>query len=378
MSLPRPGTLITETDALQQLCEKLRRDKIAALDTEFVWNRTYLPRLGIVQLGSAEGEAWLLDGIAKKLDPAPLAALLSDADTVKILHDAHQDLALLKRFTGSAPLNVFDTRLAAGFAGYSSTLSLKSLLSSALNVELAKTETLTDWCLRPLSPAQLEYALGDVNHLPQLRVTLLEAARQRGAENWLAEDLAELDQPEAYDPIPPRDMWRRVKGAYHLNPAALANLRELAAMREEIARDKDRPRNWVISDEALTAVAAKAPRTPAELQEIPSLRKNERRLSANFLEALAAARDAPPEQHPQLDHLVVTSALKRRATAAIEFLKERAEALRIAPELFGSRAQITAFLATPSDQSLPMARGWRFELAGRLLIEQTDKQQTLF
>jgi ribonuclease D len=368
--------MLTCTADLEAIVADVRRDGIAALDTEFVWDRTFVPALGLVQLGGAKGEAWLLDALSPA-DPAPLAALLADGQTVKILHDAKQDLTLLARYCGAAPRNVFDTRIAAGFAGLSSTTSLQQVLRDMLGVELAKTETRTDWCRRPLSDAQVEYALDDVRHMADLRDALLAAVRERGAESWLEEELRGFDDPAIYADRPPEEAWLRVKGSGRLPPVGRAILRELAALREKAAVLQNQPRNWLISDEALVTLSFQPPATAVELRDRRLLHPNQLGgLSAGILEAIQRAQSLPSSEFPPSPHLRVDDDIKKRADEALVFLRAKGEALRIDAALFGSRAQVTAFAANPGDAAHPLSQGWRYETAGRELAARWTDGQT--
>lgn len=354
----------------------VRRAGVAALDTEFVWDRTFFPALGVVQLGAPNREAWLFDALSPEVDPAPLADLLQDRNTIKILHDAKQDLAILARYCGATPCNVFDTRVAAGFAGLSSTTSLQQLLRDVLGVELPKTETRTDWCRRPLSAAQLEYALDDVRHMAELRDAVLVAVRERGAEGWLAEELRELDDASLYMERSPEDAWLRVKGSGRLPPVGRAILRELAALRETVAVRQNQPRNWVVSDDALVALALQPPADVAALRDRRLVHPDQLKvLATELLAAVERAKAMSSSDYPPSPHLRVDDEIKRRADDALAFLRKRGEALRIDAALFGSRAQVTAFVANPADPTHPLARGWRHETAGRELAAQWGDAQ---
>src|SRR5690606_17063912 len=183
--------------------------------------------LGIVQVGFSEDDVYLVDAAA--LDLSPLGVVLEDPSIVKILHDAQQDLLLLRRATGAYPQNVFDTQLAAGFVGLSATASLADLVQALFGVALPKTATRTDWLRRPLSDEQLDYAEDDVRYLPEARLRLLDLAGQRGRTEWIAEELAHYDDPARYDEKDPRTQYERISGTGRLDPRQMAVLRELAA-----------------------------------------------------------------------------------------------------------------------------------------------------
>lgn len=371
--------------------ESFLRSGRLALDTEFVWTKTYYARLGLVQAaasggldidaalplaaipfrakGGAEARARLYDPL--RSDPAPLGAALADEGTVKLLHDAHQDLRHLARWTGcAAPRAVFDTRVAAGFCGLPSTLSLASLVEAACGVALPKTETRTDWCRRPLSPEQLEYAAQDVVYLEDAAQELLRRARAAGTAAWMMEEMARYDDPALYAEAPDEDAWRRVRHVppqVARDPEAMRRLRALAAWRERTARGRDLPRKWVVADEALAAIAA---RPPASARDLPP-----RVVPASFqrglLDALRECAEAPfaleaEPPRPRRDAEAERRA-RDRATALLAEIARRAEPLRVDPALFGSRAEVTAWVLDPDDPAAPLNLGWRREALGEAL-----------
>ena len=354
--------MIRNTPELTQVCEALRQGGVAAVDTEFVWSRTYRPRLGLVQIGSAAGEGWAIDCLSGT-SPAPLGALLADAGTVKILHDAQQDLEHLFHYTHNTPKNVFDTRLAAGFAGFSSTIGLQKLLEEALNVGLPKTETLTDWCRRPLTDAQIEYALDDVRYLANLRLDLLARAAKLGTSDYLAEELRRYDDPSRYEDPEPNEVWLRIKGIGRLSPRECAFLRELAAARESTARTWNVPRNWLSDDSSLLAIA----QDPSDLRFRHRLRNRGQRdtLGGIFAAAVKRAAALPEDALPAPPDRWIPTEVRDRADDALAFLRQRAEEVHIDAPLFASRAVLTDFLNDPDNPDNPLASGWRHELAGR-------------
>lgn len=359
-------TMIRNTPDLTAVCAALRQGGVAALDTEFVWNRTYRPRLGLVQLGSSSGEGWALDCLTGT-SPAPLGDLLSDAATVKILHDAHQDLDHLHHYTRACPRNVFDTRLAAGFAGFSSALGLQKLLEETLNVGLPKTETLTDWCRRPLTDRQLEYALDDVRYLAELRNDLLARADKLGTVAYLEEELRTFDDPAHYADPDPDDAWKRVKGVGRLALRERAILRALAAVRESAAKEWNLPRLWLADDASLVDLAVRPPRTADDVRVRHRLRNNAQRdtMARRCFAAIQSALALPDEACPPRPFRFIPGDARDAADEALDFLRRRAEEVHIDAALFASRATLTAYLDNPDDETNPLALGWRYELAGR-------------
>ena len=203
--------MIHTAKALAELVERALDCERVALDTEFVWNRTYYPKLGVIQLALADGDCYLIDPVAIA-DLSPLGTLLEHPEVELILHDAQQDLAILRRATGAFPRNVFDTRCAAGLANMSSTSSLAELLEQTLGVVLDKTETLTNWVRRPLSEDQLAYAIEDVRYLHEARDMLRARVEEIGRNTWLTEEMAAYDDPSLYEERDPLEQFTRIKG----------------------------------------------------------------------------------------------------------------------------------------------------------------------
>ena len=273
--------MIRNAVELNEVCAALRAGGLAALDTEFVWRSTNRPKLALVQLGATDGTSWAVDCLLA-LDTAPLADLLRDAGTVKVLHDAHQDLDHLFHYTGAKPVNVFDTQLAAAFAGLPAGLSLQKLLQETVDVGLAKTETTTDWMQRPLTDAQVSYALDDVRYLGEARAELLKRADALGTRAWLDAEMARYDDPALYGDPDPATVWTRVKcGRVHLDRRGLSFLRALAAVRELRARE------WLADDASLAEMAASGETAAARLRFRHRLRRGGQR------DALAAAFARP-------------------------------------------------------------------------------------
>ena len=363
--MPLPPLLRNAPD-LASVCAQLRADGIAALDTEFLWMRTYRPRMGLVQLGSASGDAWALDCLTGA-STAPLAELLRDASCVKILHAAQQDLEHLAGYAHATPLNVFDTALAAGFAGFPAGIGLQKLLQDALGVGLPKTETRTDWCQRPLTPEQIDYALDDVRYLAELRSDLLRRAAELGTADWLAADLALFDDPARYAPPDPDEAWLRVKGVGRLDAPGRAILRAVAAVRERTAAEWNLPRTWLGDDESLIDMAWHCPDSAADVRLHHRLRQSAQRdaIARRYAAAARAAAATPLSDCPPSPVRNLGPEFRDLVDEAMPFVRERAAEIHVAPEILASRAVVTDFLADPDDaDASPLASGWRRQVLG--------------
>jgi len=356
--------LITTALELDRVAERLLRADAVAVDTEFFWERTFYPILGLVQLATADGACWLVDTVRIK-DISALGPVMSSPTVTKVLHDAPQDLGILARATGSLPKTIFDTRLAAGFAGFSSTGSLQALLRQALGIELSKAETRSDWLRRPLSANQVRYAADDVLHLLRLRELLLARCASDGVRGWLSADLARLDDPELYQDRDPRLMYLRVKGGSRLEARQLALLRELGAWREEEARQRDWPRSHVLPDDLLVSLAGFAPTDQQALGAVPNMPRNmPGTVTAALLAAVTRGLAVPEDDCPQpsSDDAASRRSLKSQSDRLLAQISAACEAHSIDPALVASRADADSFvqrLAQGTAANHPLAHGWR-------------------
>jgi ribonuclease D len=362
--------------ALEALAAALRCAAAVALDTEADSLHHYPGKLCLVQVADDAGRAHLVDPLA--LDTLrPLAGLLADPGTVKILHAAENDLAYLKRLDDVSVTSLFDTAVAARFLGITA-LGLEGLLIKYLDVPPVKSRQKDDWSRRPLSPEQETYALNDVIHLVALRGRLLEELRARGRESWVEEEcraLAALAVPErAADP----EAYLRLKGARDLDRRGWAVLRELYQAREALARECDRPPFMIVGHESLVALAARRPR---DLEGILAVRgctpRVVRRAGRAILEAIARGEALPEAELPVLrpaPRSHVPAAVRRRAEALRGWRARAAAALGLDPGVFLPQRLIDRLASEPPRDLDGLARvegvhRWRVAEFGRELLD---------
>ena len=364
--------MIDSTAALDTLIDQALQQEAVALDTEFVWERTYYPALGLVQLGWSEDDVFLIDTPAIE-DLSPLGRLLADEGTVKILHDATQDLQILARESGVRPVAIFDTQRAAGFVGQTATASLQDLVNWGLGIHLEKGETRTDWLRRPLSDKQLDYAEDDVRYLPALRIRLLEEARQRDRVEWVEREMKRYDDPSLYEEADPADAVDRIKsrGIGRMNGHQRAVLRAVSAWRERKARTLNRTRRMVLPDDALADVAQRRPQSDADLAKMKFSDRQLASYGSDLLEAVAEGEAAGPET------------VERRGRPTQED-ERRAAQLLVAQALVSGVCMTSdidpALVATKSDlrelvegsREVPVLDGWRREFGGDNLLQLLD------
>ena len=372
-------TMIDTPDALKALVNRALDAPCVGIDTEFVWEQTYYPQLGIVQVGFAADDCHLIDAVALP-DLSRLGALLSARDTVKILHDAQQDLWILRRITGAVPCNIFDTRCAAGFVGLGSTLSLNNLLRICLNIQLTKTETRTDWLRRPLSDNQRTYALDDARFLPALREHLLAEIQQRGRENYLADELRQYDVAKLYDDRVPEEQYMRVKGTGRLSRREMGIVRDLATWREKKARQIDRPKNRVLMDDVIVQIAKRKPQSIQALKKLRGIGRATTNYYGRILLEIArrgAAIDiqnCPPISRPTRPNPVDEA----RLDLALAFLRGRCLSRGIDIAMVASRAEVRALIYnSKSEIENPLHTGWRYEFLGADLIALLNGERAI-
>ncbi len=353
--------MITSRDDLQALIERALKTDAVALDTEFVWERTYYPRLGLIQLALSNEECFLIDPCALE-DLSPIGELLADRKVVKIFHDAPQDLAILRSATGANPKNIFDSRLAAGFAGLSSTLSLADLIEILLDIKLEKTETRTNWLKRPLDPRQEEYALNDVRYLRAVRVLLLARAIP-DARTWLEEELQRLDDPASYSGISDQERYLKIKGAGRLDRHALATLQELASWREEEARKRNKPRGHIIRDTVLLSIAEQQLRDHKSIQECGEI--SSRSVNAygdKLIQLVNKGLGRPAENCPPLLRNVKLNKKEKTALDKLhDFIILKSDIHGIDPALLGNKSQLKQLIKpnVPLSPENKQGKGWR-------------------
>jgi ribonuclease D len=361
---------IRDDASLAAHCAEWQSLPYVAVDTEFMRVDTFYPIAGLIQIGDG-ARAYLIDPLT--IDQwRPLAALLENPAVVKVLHACSEDLEVLLRLTGSLPLPLFDTQLAAAYLNLGFSMGYSRLVQEVLGLELPKGETRSDWLQRPLSDTQISYAAEDAVHLAEVYERLRPRLAAERVE-WVLEDGAEL-VAQLRREVDPNELYREAKLAWKLAPAQLAVLRELCAWREREARARDVPRNRIVREHALWPLAKTQPDNLQALARIEDMHPRTVRHDGETLLALIEeAASLPPEQWPQ----PVPEPLPIEAAALLKQLRgvgqATAQALGIAPELMLRKKTLEALLKSgyPSGPyQLPDSlRGWRRELMGQALLD---------
>lgn len=359
-----PTQLVDTQAALTEFLQRWNGAPFLALDTEFIREQTYHPQLCLVQVGDGR-DAACLDPLAG-VDLRPVLARLADPATTYVFHAAGQDLEIFVRLSGRCPAPLFDTQIAAALLGYGEQLGYAALIEKLIGVRLDKSLSRTNWARRPLTPAELAYAGDDVRHLADVYPRLLGELEARGRLAWLREDCEAMTDPARYRPSPETE-WKRLKGLVRMDAPAQHVAARLAAWREVIAEQRDRPRRWILPDEAIYLLAERRPQTLRQLGDLQALPpKSLERHGETLLELIAqgAGTDAPP--------LAIEARADEAEKARLKRLLERARAiateLGIPSSLLAPRADIEMLAAMGARAPVALLRGWRREVAGDELV----------
>jgi ribonuclease D len=361
-----------------RLAELARADGRLGLDTEFMPEGRYRPLLCLVQIAAGD-EIAVLDPL-EGFDPAPIAAVLADPAVEVVVHAGRQDVAILRREWQTEFSNVFDTQVAAGFAGFSAQAGYNGLLHDVLKVRLPKTASFTRWDARPLTDEQLRYARGDVEHLMALRDEIAKRLESRGRLGWAREECRAI--AEATDERDPAEVWRRLPRVNGLDARDRAVARELAAWRERTASEEDRPVGSVLRDPTVVELAKRQPAGRRELAQIRGVNPDVvRRRGAAVLEAIARGREAEPIHLDDGERLPTESVDGPVIALAESLVRSRAQEAGLAYELIAARADLAPIVVAARrgapEPDVRTLRGWRRELVGSELLELLAGRRTL-
>ncbi len=380
-------SVITTSSDLSAFCKTLEHVPFVTVDTEFLREKTYYPKLCLVQISGPNKDARAIDPLAGEIDLAPLFDLLENPNILKIFHSGRQDLEIFYNLTGHVVTPFFDTQIAAMVCGYGDSVGYESLVRNVTNAQIDKSSQYTDWSMRPLSEKQINYALGDVTHLCDVYLHLKEELDKRGRTEWVMQEEGVLTNPETYANDPYK-AWERVK-IRSPKPRNLAILREVAAWREAQAQKKDIPKTWLMRDDALADMAGQAPQNKKQLAKIRNVSKDmaEGRVGEQLLKAIETGLNSPKETWPKVQK---KKQLSQSAAAIVDILKmllkiQSAEH-EVAPKIIANVADLE-LIAQDDNANVPALNGWRQGVFGnealaikhgRLAIGMKDGKITKF
>jgi ribonuclease D len=330
------------------------------VDTEFMRRNTFYPQVALVQLcfsgGAASGTAWMIDPLTLA-DPSPLAGLFANGDVIKVLHSASEDLEVFQRWLDVLPQPLFDTQKAAALVGLDFGLGYRGLVQQLCAEDLPKGETRSDWLQRPLTESQCHYAAQDVIWLLDAYATIVARCQQQDRLQWVLEDGEAACASLASNNT--GDYYRRVKGAWKLQPGQLARLIALCAWREDVAREKDKPRSWIIDDTACLQLAQAAPATMEAMRKQVEMHPSAlRRYGEALLEVVAQAADEAGAALPERLPAPLTAAQREQVKRLKKRTEEIARELGVAPQMLVSGKDFDALVRAEQPEPA-LWSGWR-------------------
>jgi len=356
-------TPITTTAELQAFCDKIKGQPFVAVDTEFMRETTYWPMLCLIQAATPDAEA-VIDPLAEGMDLEPFLQVLRDPSIEKVFHAARQDVEIFHNLK-AMPRPLFDTQVAGMGAGFGEQIAYDALVRHMLKIELDKSSRFTDWARRPLTDAQLTYALADVTHLARLYPMLKQRLEKEGRLAWVTDEMQNLCDPALYD-VEPENAWKRLRPRKN-TAKYLAVYKAVAAWRERTAQQRDQPRGRILKDDAIDELATQAPTDAGQVDRLRSVPKgfSGSRFGPDLLAAIKEALKDPEAYAPVLDKPRTSSS--PAAGAVVELLKvllkARAEDAGVASKLIATVSDLE-MIANDDEAATPALIGWRREAFG--------------
>jgi ribonuclease D len=371
---PPPPLFINTRSQLDALCARLQHETVLALDTEFIREHSYVPRLELVQVATRDGTVAAIDyGTLGRIDDDPFARIVADPRVLKIVHAADQDLEMFHLLLGVVPGPIWDTQLVTGLFGYTGRSGYQAVVENLLGARPVKGEAMTDWSRRPLSPEQLHYALEDVRYLIPLYDDESARLGALGREAWALEECERVRlhvEKTLAQRAEPQTLYQRVRGTSALDRRGLAVLRELAIWREREAQHRNRPRGMVMKDEILVEVAKRAPSQPSQLGALRNIQPRDiERHGADLVAAVARGKSVPADQCPlpESSAPVLDEAEFALASLLMTVLQTTSSAKQVAPGLVATVSELQRLVEADRAgmaHDVPVLRGWRGDLVG--------------
>lgn len=365
--------LITRTEDLAALCERLAKSDFVSVDTEFMRENTYWPELCLVQIANTE-EAAAIDPLAEGIDLSPLLDLLTDnEDVLKVFHAGGQDVEIIYNATGRTPHPIFDTQIAMMAVSQSEQIGYSNLVESWLGLSIDKGARFTDWARRPLTERQIEYAIGDVTHLSKIFPKILKRLVKTGRGEWLDQEMEKLADPENYR-NDPSQAWKRIKTVGR-NAAMLGRLKAIAEWREHEAQSKNIPRGRIARDETLADLASHPPKQQADLAKVRGLSQGwkDNEIGRRLMTTIANAEPLPDDEMPP--RTARGAPLGKEGSLVADLLKLllkiRAREIDAAARLL-ARSDELELLAAGVRKNLAVLQGWRYEVFGKDAVDLVE------
>jgi ribonuclease D len=360
--------IITTTEALEKVCSAVSGEDFVTVDTEFMRDSTFWPKLCLIQLAGGEEEV-IIDPLAQDLDLRPFYELMANEAVTKVFHAARQDIEIFYHFGGVIPKPMIDTQIAAMVCGLGDSVGYETLVRKTLKVQIDKSHRFTDWARRPLKQAQLEYALADVTHLKAAWPILRDDIAARDRMSWMDEEIKVLTNENTYT-LHPENAWARLKNK-GFKKRALATLIEVASWRESQAQTRDMPRGRILKDDALYEIARHAPKTVEDLDDFRAVPKgfSRSRHAASLMEAVKAAQSHSLDDLPDIKKVEpLPPGLGPIVELLKVLLKRESDIHGVAHRLIANVADLER-IAADDEADVAALRGWRRKIFGNAAID---------
>ncbi len=365
--------IITTTADLAKHCMDWAKQPFITVDTEFMRDKTYWPKLCLIQVGW-DGGAAAIDPLAAAIDLTPFFEVLADTSVAKVFHAARQDLEIFYYLMGKLPSPLIDTQVAAMVCGFGEQVSYENLVSSLAGKQIDKSMRFTDWSIRPLSEGHIQYALGDVIHLRPVYLELERRAKQSGRWDWIREEMQKLETPDSYA-IDPDQVWRRLRARSN-KPKFLAYLRSLCAWRERKAQSRDVPRGRVVKDEGILEIASYPPKAPEDFKRFRNVYGIGDQDRKDIIQAIESVNNSDPKTWPAVD---IEKPLSQSQSAQLELLKVllrvKADQEKVAAKLIATSDDLDEFVR--GDENSPLLQGWRHDIFGKDAVALSEGKLSL-
>lgn len=354
-------SLITQSNEVLKLCNILVSEKFICVDTEFIREKYYHPKLCLIQLGDTKGNGWAIDPLVENIDLQPVYELFLNENVLKVFHSPRQDFEIIFNILNKIPKPIFDTQSAAMACGFGDAASYESLVNNIVNINLDKSARFTDWQLRPLSKKQIDYAISDVTHLSKVYNYLLENMTKNGRLEWIREEVHKFFDLNIYV-TEPNNAWKRIK-FYSSNKTTMSIFKEIAQMREELAKELNVPRNKIMRDDIIIKLAKNPPK---DLTEFDGLRGMNLRNMNNSHKALILKSIETGKKSQNTGWLNNNIKSNNASKAVIDILKiillSCAEKHNISPLLIANKEDIKQIAL--GEKNVKALKGWRYEIFG--------------
>jgi len=367
-------TLITQSDKVLKLCNLLKSEKFICVDTEFIREKYYYPKLCLIQLGDSKGNGWAIDPLVENIDLHPVYELFLNEKILKVFHSPRQDFEIIFNILNKIPKPIFDTQSAAMACGYGDSASYESLVNNIKKINLDKSARFTDWKLRPLSKKQVDYAISDVTHLSKVYSYLLEEMIKNNRLNWIKEEINKFFDLTIYI-TEPANAWKRIK-FYSSNKTTMSIFKEISQTREDLAKNLNVPRNKIMRDDIIIKLAKNPPKN---LTEFDGLRGMNLRNMNNSHKILILKSIDIGKKSNNTDWLNNNIKSNNASKAVIDILKiillSSAEKYNISPLLIANKEDIKQI--AQGEKDVKALKGWRYEIFGSSALKLIEGSLTI-